>query len=66
MLFRSLFTLPHILPENRAVYDVLSQIHEWGGLLMALVLVLHAGAALMHYFIRKDSVLQRMLLWSKP
>ena len=61
-----LFTLPHILPENRKVYDVLSEIHQIGGLLMALILVLHVGAALMHYFIRKDSVLQRMLLWSKP
>jgi len=61
-----LFTLPHILPENRAVYDVLSPIHEIGGTLMAIILVLHAGAALIHYFWRKDRVLQRMLLWSKP
>ena len=61
-----LFTLPHILPENRAVYDVLSEIHEIGGTLMAIILVLHAGAALMHYVWRKDRVLQRMLLWSKP
>jgi cytochrome b561 len=60
-----LFTLPNILPENRKVYDVLAEIHETGGTLMAIVLVLHAGAALMHYFWRKDSVLQRMLLWSK-
>ena len=45
---------------------MLSELHQIGGLLMALILVLHAGAALMHYFIRKESVLQRMLLWTKP
>jgi cytochrome b561 len=55
-----------VLPENRAVYNVLSTFHQIGGLLMTLILLLHAGAALMHYFWRKDRVLQRMLLWSKP
>jgi cytochrome b561 len=60
-----LFTLPNILPENRAVYDVLAEIHEAGGMLMAVIIFVHAGAGLLHYYVRRDSVLQRMLLWSK-
>ncbi len=61
-----LFTLPHILPENRAVYEMLSPLHMIGGIIMTLVLLLHAGAGLMHHFIRKDRVLHRMLPGAKP
>ncbi len=61
-----LFILPNILPENRAVYDVLAEIHGAGGMLMAAIIIIHAGAGLMHHYVRRDGVLQRMLLWSKP
>ena len=56
-----LFTLPHILPQNDAVYKVLSTAHWILGWLMASIIAAHVGGALMHGFIKRDGVLNRML-----
>ncbi len=56
-----LFTLPHFLPQSDAAYKILALIHKVLGYLMAFVLVAHIGGALMHGFIKRDGVLNRML-----
>ena len=56
-----LFTLPNILPKNAVLYGVLSWTHTILGYAMAAMLVAHIGGALMHGFIRRDGVLNRML-----
>jgi cytochrome b561 len=56
-----LFTLPHLMPQNDTVYEVLSRVHQVLGFLMAAIIVAHAGGALMHAAIKRDGVLQRML-----
>ena len=56
-----LFTLPHILPQNEAVYKALSKTHQILGFLMAFIIAAHVGGALMHGVIKRDGVLNRML-----
>jgi cytochrome b561 len=56
-----LFTLPALVGKNEAIAKPLFQVHELVGFAIAGLLVMHIGAALYHYFIRRDGVLQRML-----
>ncbi len=56
-----LFTLPQMFAKNEPVYDVLAAIHGWLGYLMAALILSHFGGAIMHTFIKRDGVLQRML-----
>ena len=56
-----LFTLPHLMPKSEPIYDALSAAHGWLGYLMAALILSHIGAAIMHTFIKRDGVLQRML-----
>jgi cytochrome b561 len=56
-----LFELPDpFVPGDRALEAVFRTIHVGGGLLLAALLVLHAGAALKHHFVLRDDVLRRM------
>lgn len=61
VLFFWLFELPPIWPEDRALSDVLFTGHRWLGIALALLLAGHIGAALFHHFVRRDTVLMRML-----
>lgn len=56
-----LFTLPAIVAKDEALAKPLFAVHELIGFVIAGLLVMHIGAALYHYFIRRDGVLQRML-----
>lgn len=56
-----LFELPPIWPENRPFSERMFTFHRLMGFGIALLLVPHIGAALFHHFIRKDTVLLRML-----
>ena len=56
-----LFSLPKILPESEATYNVLSWMHAIFGFLMAFIIAAHVGGALMHAVIKRDGVLDRML-----
>ncbi len=41
-------------------------LHKLGGIMIALGVMAHVGAALFHHVIRKDNVLRRMLPGLKP
>ena len=57
----NLFDLPALAaPDEEAAKRVLA-IHGWLAILLAALVCGHIGAALFHYFIRKDGVLRRML-----
>jgi cytochrome b561 len=59
--FFNLFSLPPIIGKDEALSKLLFVVHRWLGYLTAVLVVMHVGAALQHYFIHKDGVLQRML-----
>ena len=59
--FFGLFNLPNLAEKDEAFAKQLFLIHEVIGVTIAGLLILHIGAALYHYFIRRDGVLQRML-----
>jgi len=57
---------PHLppfpdLPNREALEHDFADYHELAGNLLILLLLAHAGAALKHHFIDKDSILVRML-----
>ena len=58
--------LPAIAAPDKALADLFATIHGWLVTLLALVLVAHVGAALRHHYVKKDTVLTRMLPWSTP
>lgn len=59
--FFGLFNLPAIWPNDRALSDALSIVHRNIGILLAIVVAMHIGAALHHHFVRKDQLLMRMI-----
>jgi cytochrome b561 len=63
-----LIPLPAIVAPDKATADLVALVH--GGLfaLLALVLVAHIGAALRHHFVKRNTVLVRMLPgeWRTP
>ena len=59
--FFGLFSLPPIIGQNEELSKQLFAIHRWVGILVILIVLIHVSAALYHYFVRRDHVLQRML-----
>lgn len=59
--FFGLFVIPTIIPPNEQQLTLFSEIHTWLGYIIITALCLHIAAALKHYFIDKDKILQRML-----
>lgn len=60
-----LFTLPSLLPKNEELTDLFHSIHGFFGDVLIVAFVLHVGAALYHHFYVKDTVLKRMLPFSR-
>jgi cytochrome b561 len=59
--FFGLFDIPPILAKDEPLSDRLFLVHKWAGFGIAALALMHIGAALQHYFLRRDGVLQRML-----
>lgn len=55
-----LFSLPGIVAPDEAAAARIFFLHWLGVIVIVLLLGAHVGAALFHYFIRKDGVLRRM------
>lgn len=53
-----------VLPglDDKGVREVFLTVHEWVGLTLALLILLHIAGALKHKFINKDETLKRMSL----
>ncbi|MDX1836773.1 cytochrome b [Legionella taurinensis] len=55
------FTLPNLTGPDEQLRQVFEQAHEWLAYVLIGLIALHAAAALKHYFINKDDILQRMI-----
>jgi cytochrome b561 len=56
-----LFSLPGIVPPDKEAAKTAFFVHGLLARLLVLLILIHVGAALFHYFIRKDNVLGRMI-----
>lgn len=52
--------VPALVGQNEALYATLQGMHKAAAILLAVLVAMHIGAALFHYVIRKDGVLNRM------
>lgn len=59
--FFGLFEWPRIWREDREFSETMLDIHGWIGIVIALFVLAHIGAALFHHFVRRDGVLTRMV-----
>jgi cytochrome b561 len=66
-LWFGLFEVPSMpgIPSDREVHEQAEEVHELLGKLMIALVVLHVGAALKHHFWDRDTVLKRMLPFTK-
>jgi len=56
-----LFSLPALVSPDQATAERVFAIHKTLALVLVGLIAVHVGAALYHYFVRKDGVLQRMI-----
>jgi len=61
----NLFQLPDLVAKNRALYETMQETHEALAWTLGAVATLHLLAALKHHFVLKDTVLRRMLPFTK-
>lgn len=59
--FFGLFEIPPIIAKDEPLSERLFLVHRLTGFGIALLALMHIGAALQHYFLRRDRVLHRML-----
>lgn len=55
------FLLPNLIDANTTQRLLFTEIHEWLSYALIAVFCMHVSAALKHYFINKDTIMQRML-----
>ena len=61
-----LIPLPAIVAPDETTADLVAEVHGGLAALLALVLTGHIGAALRHHYVKRDTVLTRMLPWKTP
>ena len=61
-----LIPLPAIVAPDESTADIVAGVHGGLAALLAVVLVAHIGAALRHHYVKRDTVLTRMLPWRTP
>jgi cytochrome b561 len=59
--FFGLFTIPALLAQDRALEHPIEDLHNWIGWAIVILSFGHAGAALVHRYVFRDRVLERML-----
>ena len=61
VVYLGLVPLPNLIPKNKAVAEVLRQVHFTLNTTLAVVVMLHVAAALKHQLVDRDGLLARML-----
>jgi cytochrome b561 len=56
-----LFDLPDWVAPSEALFRRFIQVHRWLGYGLLVLIGVHAGAALMHHFVKRDDTLKKML-----
>jgi cytochrome b561 len=59
--FFGVVAIPPLVPQSSRLAQVAVALHLTGQLLIYALVAMHVGAALMHGFIRRDGILERML-----
>jgi cytochrome b561 len=59
--FFGLFTIGAFAEKNEELQHLFHEVHEYGGLILGIIIILHILGALKHHFINKDNTLNRML-----
>jgi cytochrome b561 len=59
--YLGIWNMPVFMAPDAELKPVLREVHFWINMLLAALVTTHAGAALKHHFIDRDSVLRRML-----
>lgn len=57
------FTLPHLVGVDKELVNLTKTLHYYGAVVLIALIAAHFCAALYHHFIRKDTILRRMLPW---
>ncbi len=57
--------LPDLIGKDKAVGDLLAEVHETLNFTLLFLVILHVGAALKHHFIERRPLMQRMGLGKK-
>ncbi len=57
--------LPALVGPDLARYGLLRELHAWLAYGLAALVLLHAGAALHHAWVRRDEVFSHMALWRR-
>jgi len=55
--------LPKLIAKDPALSETLYMVHGAVGALILTLIAVHVGAALMHAFIKRDTVMKRMSLF---
>ncbi len=55
------FSIPALTAKDQAFAERVFAWHKYGAVLLILLAGMHVGAALMHYLVKKDGVLGRMI-----
>ena len=53
--------IPDLLPKSPSLAEPLKAAHRWINYALALIVVIHAAAAIKHHFVDRDDVLIRMI-----
>lgn len=54
-------TIPSLAAKDTAFAEKVFSWHKWAAIAVVALAALHVGAAMMHYVVKKDGVLKRML-----
>jgi cytochrome b561 len=54
-------TLPDLVLPNERLFEKLMQLHDWLGYAVAVLVCVHAAAALRHHLVLRDPTLRKML-----
>jgi len=54
-------SVPDLVLPNERLFEKFQKLHDWLGYAMAVLICLHAAAALWHHFVSRDATLQKML-----
>ncbi|MDO8890247.1 MAG: cytochrome b [Sulfurimicrobium sp.] len=60
-VYLGVLPLPDLIGKDKALGDVLRQVHEMLNMTLLVLLLAHVAAALKHHFIERDGILARML-----
>lgn len=63
--FYGLFQIPQILPTNHTLSGSFGELHDGLAVVILVLVGMHAGAALFHEFVERDTILRRMLPGSR-